>query len=54
MAKGFDPLKCIPSADAVRQRLESAREEVRRLGILLETAEQIERGAPEEQQEAAS
>jgi hypothetical protein len=42
MVKTYDPLKCIPSADAVRKRLAETREEARRLGILLRTAEQIE------------
>ncbi len=42
MAKKYDPLSCIPSADAVRLRLESVQEEAHRLGVLLRTAEEIE------------
>ena len=42
MAKTFDPLKCIPSADAVRRRLAEIRWEAGRLIILLNTAEEIE------------
>jgi hypothetical protein len=41
----FDPLKYIPSADAVRKRLAETRELARRLGILLHVAEAIEREA---------
>jgi hypothetical protein len=36
------PLNCIPSADAVRQRLETVLTEVRKLRILLRTAKEIE------------
>lgn len=43
MTKTFDAFECIPSAEAVRRRLTAVREEVRRLHILLTTAEQIER-----------
>lgn len=42
MAKEYDPLSCIPSADAVRKRLAARLEEARKLEILLRTAEQIE------------
>lgn len=44
MAKDYDPLKCIPSSDAVRKRLDALREQARRLGILLKTAEELEQG----------
>ncbi len=44
MARTFDPFKCIPSAKAVRRRLEEIHEEARRLGVLLRTAEEIESG----------
>jgi hypothetical protein len=43
MAKTFDPFACIPCAHAVRKRLAEIEEEARRLGILLKTAEEIER-----------
>lgn len=42
-SKGFDPYSCIPSAQAIRERLEEIREQARRLGILLRTAEEIEK-----------
>ena len=35
----YDPLSVIPSTAAIRQRLERAQEQVRRLRILLRTAE---------------
>jgi hypothetical protein len=37
------PLNCIPSADAVRRRLETVLTEARKLRILLRTASDIER-----------
>jgi hypothetical protein len=43
MTKPFDPLKWIPTADAVRRRIVQIQKESRRLGILLKTAEEIER-----------
>jgi len=46
-SKTFDPLNCIPSAEAVKARLAKVLEEARRLNILLQTAEQIERPAPD-------
>jgi hypothetical protein len=36
------PLNCIPSVDAVRQRLEAVLKEARKLRILLRTAKEIE------------
>jgi hypothetical protein len=36
------PLNCIPSVDAVRQRLETVLTEARKLRILLRTAKEIE------------
>lgn len=42
MAKDYDPLTCLPSAQAVRRRLEAAKEETRKLKILLRVAEKIE------------
>lgn len=39
----YDPLSVIPSAAVIRGRLEKAREQARRLRVLLRTAEQIER-----------
>jgi len=42
-SKGFDPLAVIPSPKAIRERLEEIQEQARRLGILLRTAEEIER-----------
>jgi hypothetical protein len=41
--KGFDAFSCIPSAQAIRQRLAELQEQARKLGILLRTAEEIER-----------
>ncbi len=43
MPKTYDPLACIPSAEAVRRRLSETRELARRLGVLLKTAEELER-----------
>ena len=43
MTKTFDPLKCIPSVAAVRTRLAAIQEESRRLGILLKTAQELEK-----------
>ena len=43
MVKPFDPLSCIPTADAVRRRIAQIQEEGRRLGVLLKTAEELER-----------
>jgi hypothetical protein len=40
--KTCDPLKCIPSAAAIRKRLAEARELARKLEILLQTAEGLE------------
>ena len=42
------PLNCIPSADAVRQRLEALLKEARKLRILLRTAKEIEETEPRE------
>ena len=39
----YDPLSVIPSKEAIRQKLEALQEQARRLGILLRTAEEIER-----------
>jgi hypothetical protein len=39
----YDPLSVIPSPATIRQRLEKIQEQARRLRILLQTAEQIER-----------
>ena len=36
------PLNCIPSVDAVRQRLETVLTEARKLRVLLRTAKEIE------------
>ena len=44
----FDPLGCIPSADAIRRRLAEIREEARRLDILLKVAEKIEQGTQDD------
>lgn len=41
--RGQSPLNCIPSSDAVRQRLEAVLREARKLKILLRTAREIER-----------
>ena len=38
----YDPLSCIPSADIVRRRLHEERRIVKRLEVLLETAERLE------------
>lgn len=38
-----DPLRRIPPAATLRRRLEDTREAARRLAILLETAERLER-----------
>ena len=43
MAKPFDPLSYIPPAETVRRRIAQIREEARRLGVVLRTAEEIER-----------
>jgi hypothetical protein len=48
MRKTFDPLKYIPSADAIRKRLDETRELARKLAILLKTAEGLERKASAE------
>jgi len=40
------PLNCIPSADAVRHRLELVLKEAQQLRILLRTAEEIETAKP--------
>lgn len=37
------PLNCIPSVDAVRQRLETVLTEARKLRVLLRTAKEIEK-----------
>ncbi len=47
MAKPFDPLKYIPSASAIRKRLDEIEEEARRLGIVLKTAKEIEASSEE-------
>jgi len=47
------PLDCIPSADAVRQRLEAVLKEARKLRILLRTAKEIEQTVPREEQPRA-
>lgn len=49
----FDPLAFIPSASVVRERLKQVNEEARRLGILLRTAEEIERERNESAESAA-
>lgn len=41
-SRGFDPFSCIPSPQAIRERLEEIQEQARKLGILLRTAEEIE------------
>jgi hypothetical protein len=41
--KGFDPFGCVPSSQAIRTRLAEIQEQARRLGILLRTAEEIEK-----------
>lgn len=41
MRRSYDPLTCIPSASAVRQKLAETEELARRLRILLATAEAI-------------
>lgn len=41
-SKQWDPFECIPSADAIRRKLEQTKEMARKLAILLETAERIE------------
>lgn len=46
MTKTFDPLACIPSADAIRKRLDETRELARKLAILLKTAEGLEAQVP--------
>ena len=38
----FDPLTYLPSAEAIRQRLQETKQLARRLTILLRVAEQIE------------
>ena len=39
----YDPLSTIPSAEVVRRKIEELEETIRRLKIVLKTAEQIER-----------
>lgn len=39
----YDPLALIPSADVVRRRILELNDEAARLGILLRTAEELER-----------
>jgi hypothetical protein len=53
LANAYDPLGCIPSADAIRKRLAETRETARRLGILLRTAEEIERESDHEELQKA-
>ena len=43
MTKTYDPTTCIPSADAIRIRLSATRDLMRKLSILLRTAEKLER-----------
>jgi hypothetical protein len=38
VSKTYDPLTCIPSAEAVRRRLSETQELARKLGVLLKTA----------------
>lgn len=52
--KERSPLRCIPSADAVRRRLDAVLVEARKLRILLRTASQIERAADEPKREGQS
>ena len=47
MPKTFDPFSAIPSSDAIRERLSRERDFVRKLEILLRTAEEIEQQQPE-------
>jgi hypothetical protein len=49
MAKKSSLLDLVPSADAVRARLAKAISEARQLGILLQTAELIERAGVTEE-----
>jgi len=42
VSKTYDPLTCIPSAEAVRRRLSETQELARKLGVLLKTAEELE------------
>lgn len=42
----YDPLRCIPSASVLRTTLAETEEQARRLRILLETAERIEKETP--------
>lgn len=42
-ARAPDPLRFLPSAAAIRRRLAELTDEVRRLRILLSTAERVER-----------
>ncbi len=51
--KLFDPLTYIPAAEIVRGRLVQAELLVKRLRILLRTAEEIERAGDHHEQEAA-
>lgn len=41
----YDPLALIPSAATLRRKLDEARERVRKLRVMLTTAERIERAA---------
>jgi hypothetical protein len=41
--RGFDPLACIPSVDAIRRRLESIETERHNFGILLRVAKRLKR-----------
>jgi hypothetical protein len=48
----YDPLSVIPSATIVRQRLERTEAQARKLRILLQTAEQLERADQDEPAES--
>jgi len=49
-ARSPDPLRFLPSAAAVRRRLAELTDEVRRLRILLSTAERVERAKADRRQ----
>jgi hypothetical protein len=48
--RSYNPLVCIPPAQAVEESLRKAQERVRQLKILLKTARAIERSQPGRQE----
>lgn len=47
--RDYDPLALIPSASTIRVKIAELQEQIRRLNILLRTAEEIEQGTSAEE-----